>query len=157
MADKEEGDEFEVISMSPVRRLEKRIDDLERGREHIKLEYLVKEILDLVKSNQSLVDEVIKADAKLRLELEKLPTKIDDMLAAWKEFVGALKEASGVSSEESPKAPDVLADSMGDILKTNREILVTLESIRRGLKAERPPGERQYPKIRIRPREEQQV
>lgn len=154
MAEKE-TEEFEMIPVSPLRKMEKRLEELERGRESVKIEFLVKEVLDMVKSNQALVDEVIKSDERLRIELEKLPSKIDEMVSAWKEFIAVLKEASG--SEGSPSGDtgrkyDSLLEQNNEMLKANREILVTLESMRRGLKSDKP--EREYPRIRIRPKDE---
>ncbi len=152
--DSKDGDEFEVIPLSPIRRMEKRLEDLERGRESIKLEFLVKEVLDMVKSNQSLVDEVIKSDAKLRNELEKVPSKIDEMISAWKEFVEVLKQVSGGGEPSSGgDMSAALLEQNKEMLKANREMLVILESIRRGMRADRPV-DREYPKIRIRPKEE---
>lgn len=150
-----ETEEFEMIPVSPLRKMEKRLEELERGRESVKIEFIVKEVLDMVKSNQALVDEVIKSDERLRIELEKLPSKIDEMVSAWKEFIAVLKEASG--SEGSPSGDagrkyDSLLEQNNEMLKANREILVTLESMRRGLKSDKP--DREYPRIRIRPKDE---
>ena len=154
MAEKE-TEEFEMIPVSPLRKMEKRLEELERGRESVKIEFLVKEVLDMVKSNQSLVDEVIKSDERLRIELEKLPSKIDEMVIAWKEFISVLKEASGgdgAPSGDTGRKFDALLEQNNEMLKANREILVSLESMRRGLKSDKP--EREYPRIRIRPKDE---
>ncbi|MBI5355196.1 MAG: hypothetical protein HZB68_01950 [Candidatus Aenigmarchaeota archaeon] len=154
MAEKE-TEEFEMIPVSPLRKMEKRLEELERGRESVKIEFLVKEVLDMVKSNQSLVDEVIKSDERLRMELEKLPSKIDEMVTAWKEFISVLKEASGgdgAPSGDMGRKFDALLEQNNEMLKANREILVSLESMRRGLKSDKP--DREYPRIRIRPKDE---
>jgi len=63
-----EDENYEVIPLSPIRRLEERIKKLEKEREGFAYQGFMREILDLIQSNQKLVDEIVKANDQLRDE-----------------------------------------------------------------------------------------
>ena len=52
-----EEEEYELIPVSPFRRIEKRIDRLEKGGSS---NDMVKELIEVVRTNQRIVDEVVK-------------------------------------------------------------------------------------------------
>lgn len=136
-------DEFEIIPTSPIRRLEKRVEKVEGGSYSSEVSRLVEQVLDLIKSNQKIIDNSIKANNDLISEVSKLPKKIDDLILEMREFMKLLKisaeeeEVSNVSKEVmSP-----LVDKMSELLdqnkrnsETNQAVLATLGIIEKRLK-----------------------
>ena len=141
-----EDDEYEVIPVGPLRKLEERIEKLEREKETTSYHGFIREILDLVKSNQKLVDEIVKANDELREELSKIPGKIDELLKAWREFIDLLKEA-GVT--ETGSGGEVQSDKLDELINLNREMLEAIKSMKSG-QQETSTYARRYPRIRIR-------
>jgi len=119
--DKEsEYEEYELIPMSPLRRLEKRIDKIESttGTQEV-----IKEIIDIVRMNQQMVDELAKSNDALRIELSKLPAKIDELVANMKEIVSFIKssgeeETVGITKE----AMKPLVEKFDEMINTNKSI-----------------------------------
>ena len=153
----EEREEYELIPISPLRKLEKRIEELEARKAAIDIKEFLKEIVDIVKMNQSLVNELVKANDALRIELSKLPGKIEEVTKSINELIGYIKAAA---VEELPTtAPGVppetlkaMVEKMGEISKRDKKIAElmqavasTLEELERRLR--KPPAP---PTARIR-------
>jgi len=81
-----EREEFELIPMSPVRRLEKRIDQLESAP-NLNVKDFMHEIVEVVRMNQQLVDEMAKANDALRIELSRLPGRLEDLISSMHELI----------------------------------------------------------------------
>ena len=58
-------EEYEVIPTSPMRRLEKRVERVESGSYSSQVRRLVDQVLELIKSNQKIIDDSIKANNDL--------------------------------------------------------------------------------------------
>jgi len=154
MDKRSEYDEYELVPMSPIRRMEKRIDRLESstgGQE------IIKEIIDIVRMNQQMVDELAKSNDALRIELSKLPAKIDELVDSMKEIVSFIKssgeeETVGITKE----AMKPLVQKFDEMINTNKgmseksdSMLELLDDISKKLKRPmlRPlPGRRLLPR-----------
>jgi len=123
-----EEKEYELIPVSPVRRLEKRIDQLESTSESPRT--IFKDIIDIVKMNQMLVDEMAKSNDALRIELSKLPGRLDDLITNLKEMISFIKasgeaEAPGISKDTMKP----VVDKLDEIVKTNKSLAEKNESM----------------------------
>ena len=136
-------DEFEIIPTSPIRRLEKRIDKVEGGTYSSEVRRLIEQVVDLIKSNQKIIDSSIKANNDLISEVSKLPKKMDDLILEMREFMKLLKvsaeeeEVSNVSKEVMAPIVDKLAELIEHNKKnfeTNQAVLTTLGIIEKRLK-----------------------
>ncbi|MEM5871855.1 MAG: hypothetical protein QW051_03205 [Candidatus Aenigmatarchaeota archaeon] len=136
-------EEFEIIPTSPIRRLEKRIEKIESGSYSSEVRKLIEQVMDLIKSNQKIIDTSIKANSDLIAELSKLPKKIDDLILEMREFIRLLKvtaeeeEVSNISKEVM--AP--IADKLNELIEQNKKnfevnqaVLTTLGIIEKRLK-----------------------
>ena len=124
---KELDEEYELIPMSPIRRLEKRIDRVESSTGG---QDIIREIIDIVRMNQQMVDQLAKANDALRIELAKLPAKIDELVASMKEIISFIKssgeeETVGITKE----AMKPLVEKFDEMIKTNRSISEKNESM----------------------------
>ena len=137
-------DEYELIPMSPIRRLEKRLQRVEESSTDSP-RGIIADIIDIVRMNQQLVDELAKSSDALRIELSKLPGKLDDLIMNVNQLVSFIKtsgeaEVGGISEE----AFKPLVEKMDEMVKTNKVIsekndsmLELLDEISKKLK--RPP------------------
>jgi uncharacterized coiled-coil protein SlyX len=146
MAVEKQQEEFELIPMSPLRRLEKRIDQLESSP-GVDTRDFFREIVDIVRMNQQIVDELAKANDALRIEISKLPSKIEDLVNSMKEMLSYIKasavEETGVSSPNFKPLVDKLdqlVEGNKKVVESNQAVLSELDSIsRRLVKPALPP------------------
>lgn len=136
-------DEFEIIPTSPMRRLEKRLEKMEGGSYSSEVSRLIEQVLDLIKSNQKIIDNSIKANNDLIAEVSRLPKKVDDLILEMREFIKLLKisaeeeEVSSVSKEVMVPLVDKLTELVEQNKKnfeTNQAVLTTLGMIEKRLK-----------------------
>jgi len=119
-------EEYEVIPTSPLKRLEKRMNKLEDTSSTSETRRLIEQIIELIKSNQRVIDDIVKSDAELRNEVSKLPGKIDELLSNMAEFVEMLKaaageEATGNTAAITKESLAPLVTKMDDFIKTTKK------------------------------------
>ena len=120
----EDSNEYELISMSPVRRLEKRLDRLENtsGGENFTKD-LLNDVVDIVRMNQMLVDELAKSNDALRIEISKLPGRLDHLIINMKELVSFIKESGEQEvSGASPETMKPVVDKLDELINSNKKI-----------------------------------
>jgi methyl-accepting chemotaxis protein len=136
----DDSDEYEIIPMGPIRKLEKRIDELEgqqagKGPEGD----FVRDILDIMKANQKIVNDMVESTDQLHNSVEDLTAKMDDVLDNMNEFMDLLHEASETSLEEdvsgdlSQNVVEPIAQRMQDLHETNEKMLEGLGKIDKSL------------------------
>lgn len=117
-----EEDEFELIPMSPIRRLEKRMERIEETSTGSP-KNIIGDIIDIVRMNQQLVDELAKSSDALRIELSKLPGKLEELIMNVNQLVSFIKASGeaevGGLSEEAMKP---LVEKMDEMVNTNKVI-----------------------------------
>jgi len=134
-------EEFELIPVSPIRRLERRIDQLESGG--VDPKSFLREIIDIIKMNQQLVDELAKANDALRIEISKLPSRLEDVTNNLNELISYIKAsvaeegAPGPSFKPLVDKMDKLIEANTKIVESNQSMLSVLEDI--GSKLKRRP------------------
>ncbi len=124
-------EEYEIIPTSPLKRLEKRINRVEASSSTSQTQRLIEQIIELIKSNQRVIDDVIKADSELRNELSKIPGRIDNLVSGMSEFMELLKASateetvSGMSRE----AIDPLIAKMDELINQNKKGAETNQAV----------------------------
>ena len=136
-------EEFELVPVSPLRRMEKRIDDLEKSHATFDVKEFYREMVDIIRMNQQLVDELAKANDALRIEISRLPARIEELVDKMKELLSYIKAAateeqtgmtaSGQAIAEGmqplAKRLDVLIDTNKKIVENNQALLNVLEEM----------------------------
>jgi len=130
-------EEYEIIPTSPLRRLEKRISKLEETSQSSQINKLIEQIIELIKSNQRIIDDVVKSDSELRNEISKLPGKIDALLSMMKEFVEMLKASATEEStaEVSKEIVEPMVKKIDELIEQNRQNLEASKAILTNLSA----------------------
>jgi len=137
-------EEFELVPVTPLRRLEKRIEELER-KASVNERELYREIIQIVRMNQEIVDALIKANDSLRIELSKLPLKLEELTKKIDELLEIIKaageEESRVSLDTKPLLDKIekLTEINSKILENNEALISMLEEISRRLTKPLPP------------------
>jgi seryl-tRNA synthetase len=139
-------EEFELIPITPLRRLEKRIEELEK-KASINERELYREIIQIVRMNQEIVDALIKANDSLRIELSKLPLKLEELTKKIDELIELIKAAgeeeteSKVSIDNKPLVEKIekLTEINNKILENNEALISLLEEISKKLTKPLPP------------------
>ncbi len=155
MAENEE--EYELIPISPIRRLEKRIEELEKSKFDTKEFY--KELVDIIRINQEIVQEIAKSSDALRIEISKLPGRLEALAVKLDELISFIR----ASASEEPSLPlpteesnlssklDQLIDTNKKILEGNQALISTLENIEKKLRRPIPPIPLKRPLLSARP------
>jgi hypothetical protein len=117
-----EESEYELVPMSPIRRLEQRLDRIESSSP-IDSKSIFSDVIDIVRMNQQLVDELAKSNDAMRIELSKLPAKLDELIVNLKElinFIRASGETESIGITQDTMKPVV--DKLDEMVKTNKVI-----------------------------------
>lgn len=136
------SDDYEVIPMGPVRKLENRIKKLEKqqvtGGGSSSSE-LVSDVMDIMKSNQKIVNDMVESTSKLHNSVETLIDKMDNVSDQMSGFMELLKDASETSLEEDVSSNikqsivDPISEGMQDLQETNEQMLQGLGKIDKSL------------------------
>lgn len=114
--------EYELIPMSPIRRIEKRLERVEETS-HGGSKDIMRDVIDIVRMNQQLVDELAKSNDALRIELSKLPGKLEELIMETRELVSFIKtsgedENAGIAKD----AMQPVVDKLGELLDQNKKM-----------------------------------
>ncbi|MCK4967485.1 MAG: hypothetical protein KAS12_00395 [Candidatus Aenigmarchaeota archaeon] len=137
------NEDYEVVPLTPLRRLEKRIEMMETTKSTQNLERFVDKILDMTEMNQKIVDEMVKSNQSLREDVGVLIGKMDSLNDNMNEFVSLIKSAGEHDTEATSKAAVTdaitpVVDKMAEIMKNSQDgndaLAETLENIDKRLK-----------------------
>lgn len=144
----EEEEEFELVPISPLRRLEKRLDKIESTK-GVDVKDFFSQLVEIVRMNQQLVDELAKANDALRIELSKLPGKLDDLIGNLNELISFIKASAGSEAAEAAaagadlkpllKKMDSLIDLNKKIVNSNETMMATMDQLTMKMKRRLPP------------------
>ena len=133
-------EEYEVVPASPLKRMEQRLANIESQGSPSEVRRLVEEMVELIKSNQRVIDDVIKSDSELRDELSKIPPKLQGVIDGVQEFISILKSSAEESGEASTGMEPVvaklteIADQNKKMVEASQAMLSSLSLIDKRLK-----------------------
>ena len=137
-------EDYEVVPLTPIRRLEKKIESLETNKSLTNMERFMDKVIDMVELNQKLVDDVVESNQGLREDLGVMIGKMDNLTDKIDEFVTMIKQAgqneneAGVTREVAEKVVSPLVDKMEDMHKREVEaqthMIEVLDNIEKRLK-----------------------
>jgi len=155
-----EQESYEIIPVTPIKRLEKRIERVEQGGTLPQLQTLINQIIELIRSNQKIVNDVIRSNTELRNEISKLPPKLDEMIASMKSFI-SLVEAAGREEVSAPTAESLqpltehlkkMVEQNQKLLESNQTVIEKLDNIGKKIKGGTPVSRviASYPGMKFR-------
>ncbi len=156
--EKEQEHEYELIPISPIRKLEKRMAQLESGS-GVDTREFYREMADIIRMNQQLVDELAKANDSLRIELSKLPSKLEDLINRLDELISFIKASAAEEATTTQQAGlqpltekmDQLIDATKKVYESNQSVITVLGEMDKKMKKPLPPPARRPPLFPPRP------
>jgi len=148
-----EQDNYRMLPLSPIKRLEDRIEGLEKAGSIPQLQSLITQIIELIKTNQKIINEVIRANLELRSELAKMPVKIDQLIDEIKDLVELLEVAGREElSAPSPETIKPVMEQFKAMSEQNKAIMDALDSLNKKIKSGTPVSKilGNYPSIKLR-------
>ena len=97
-------EEYELIPLSPIRKLEKRLDKVEKGGTGGDM---MKELVDVGKTNQAIVEDIVKVNSEMMSKVSELSNNVTQLTSRLNEFMNKIE----VVSEEPEQKP--IDDEMG--------------------------------------------
>ncbi len=130
-----DSDEYEVIPLDPIRKLERRMNELEESSNLSREESLIRDVVDIMKTNQQMVNNMVDSTNNLKTSVEELTAKMDRIVDDLGSFMDLLEEASEASLEQDinrnieKSMVEPLTDKMQEIVETNQRMLDGLSSM----------------------------
>lgn len=133
-------EEYELIPMSPIRRLEKRVDQIESTAPGFDAKDFLREFVSIMRMNQQLVDELAKANDAMRIEISKLPAKLEALVANMTELISYIKASAieetsgGTNLKPLLEKMDALVEGNKKVVETNQSMLAAIEQMDRRMR-----------------------
>lgn len=123
------GDDYEVVPVGPLRKLERRVDELqEKNKQGSGTDdELVRDVLDIMKSNQKIVNDMTESTHELKNSVEDLTHKMDEVVDNMNSFMDLLTEASEMDMEGElvgdmeQRIAEAIGTKMEDVAEDMRE------------------------------------
>lgn len=137
------ADDYEVIPLTPLRRLEKRLDAIETTKSMNNMERFIDKVIDMVELNQKIVEDMVKSNQALREDLGVLISKMDGLQSKIGGFVDMIENAAETdvaetAAESTTSVVKPLLEQIQSMNKqtqeTNATLVQSLENIDRRLK-----------------------
>ena len=122
-------EEFELLPVDPIRKLEKRLERIEQGVPGYSA--VLKDLSEMLKENQRVVDNLIKVNSELIANISSLSTSISNLVKKFDEFLNSI-EIAGV--EEQPPELQQIMEENKKLEQFNKELLKRLERLERYIK-----------------------
>jgi len=126
-----EDEDYEVVPVGPIRKLERRIDEIQeqsqesQGSAH--KDELIRDVLDIMKSNQKIVNDMTESTHELKNSVEDLTHKMDETIDNMNAFMDLLNEASEMDMEGEivgdmeGRIADAIGGKMDDVAQNMQE------------------------------------
>jgi len=116
-------DEYELIQMSPVRKLEKRVNRLERSTTSGEM---LAELMDIVKTNQQVVDNMSKTNSAMMERVHDLTNSVNKLMNRMDDFINRIETAESAPVEEKENENEkLLNERIAKLEKRLNSILLT--------------------------------
>jgi hypothetical protein len=136
------NEDYEVVPMGPVRKLERRIDSIEEQAQKgggAADEQMIRDVLDIMKSNQKIVNDMTESTHELKNSVEDLTHKMDEVVDNMNSFMDLLKDASEVDMEGeivgdmqsriAEAIGDRMDEAIGEMQSSNQQIVNSLDDL----------------------------
>ena len=103
-----EEEEYELVPVGPLRRIERRMEKIEKGGTSTEM---VKELIDVVRTNQKIIDEVVKINSEMINKVSDLSAKVTELTEKMNDFLERV-EVDETAETATPAAVDVKSPEM---------------------------------------------
>jgi DNA repair ATPase RecN len=96
-------EEYELIPLSPIRKMEKRLDRIEKSGTSNEM---LRELVEVVKTNQNIVEDIVKVNSEMMAKVSELSNTVSQLTARLNDFMGKI-EIVGEAEEHRPASDDI--------------------------------------------------
>jgi len=114
-------DEYELIPLNPIRKLEKRVNRLERSTTSGEM---LAELMDIIKTNQQVVDNMSKANSIMIERIHELNNSVNKMISRIDDFINRI-ETSETAPVEEKGEEKLLNERIAKLEKRLNSLLLT--------------------------------
>ncbi|MFO7794383.1 MAG: hypothetical protein R6V35_05425 [Candidatus Nanohaloarchaea archaeon] len=141
-------EDYEVVPVGPIRKLERRIDEIQeqsqeaQGSSH--QDELIRDVLDIMKSNQKIVNDMTESTHELKNSVEDLTHKMDETIDNMNAFMDLLNEASEMDMEGEivgdmeGRIADAIGNKMDEVAQnmheSNQEVVSQLDNLNESIR-----------------------
>lgn len=93
----EDDEEYEIVPLNPIRRMEKRVERLEKSGTTSET---IRELIEIVKTNQRVIDDMVRINSEMINKVSDLMMSVTSVTEKINDFMGRID----VSSEPEPAA-----------------------------------------------------
>lgn len=97
-------EEFELIPVSPIKKLEKRMSRIESSGT---TKESVKELIDIVRANQHVIDDIVKINSNMINKVSELINTVDALTKKTGEFINRIEVSAGEGVEKHDTTTDL--------------------------------------------------
>ena len=131
------------MALTPIRRLERRLDAMETVKSTNNLEKFIDKVMDMVELNQKIVEDMVRSNQATREDVGVLVGKLDTLQAKISGFVDMIQTAA--ESDVAQTAADSTAETLKPLVErledmsnqtkeTNAQLVQSLENIEKLLR-----------------------
>ncbi len=131
-------EEFELVPLSPIRRLEKRLDRMEGSGMSADL---LKELMEVVKTNQQVVDDVVRINSQMIGRVSDLSIAVSELTGRMNDFINRLEVGGEEPAKEEKKEEDTkMNERLTKLEKRINMLLVAMTRAKTRAPASIPPA-----------------
>jgi len=120
-------DDYEMVPVSPMRKMERKISSLESSNYAKKMEVFTDKLFDISELNQKIIDDVVRSNQSLREDLAVLIGKMENLTKKMDGFMDLMNQAmeldttSGAGKEAMELISKPIIENMKSLVDNNRE------------------------------------
>lgn len=136
----DQNDEFEMLPVTPIRRLER---ELRQMKEQIRGgdSQLAVQIVEILRMNQTLVDQLAAKQGELMAKLYETNSSLQKLAASLDNLVGLLSTGAEDDIEEEAKEGRTAKERLDKIIEQNAILINSLNMLSREMAKLAPPSE----------------
>jgi uncharacterized coiled-coil protein SlyX len=120
-------EEYELVPLSPIRRMERRMEKLEKAGTSTDM---IKELIEVVKTNQQIVDDVVKINSEMIKRVSELSESVSKAASKMDDFMSRIETTGG---NEAPVQQEQNTELQAKIEKLEKKLnsMITSAPLRR--------------------------
>ena len=127
-------EEYELVPLSPIRRMEKRLERLEKAGTGTDM---IRELIEVVKTNQQIVDDVVKINSEMIKRVSELSESVSKATNKIEDFMSRI-EIAGTAEPQPQREPSSEMQMKMDKLEKRLNSMMNAAVQRRPAPAARP-------------------
>lgn len=114
-------EEYELIPVSPIRRLEKRMERIERTGSSTDT---IRELVELIRANQHVIDDVVKINSEMMAKVSEIVASVNGLAGKVNDFMERIEVASE-EKEAAPQEPNKMDERLAKLEKRLNALLLS--------------------------------